>query len=77
VYTVDLPPWIPDDILQKMVTEFRDCLFRELVLMMDDMAQPAPERKSMESDSCLSTASNESAPDTTDREEWVRIVLKK
>jgi hypothetical protein len=77
VYTVDLPPWIPDDILQKMVTEFRDCLFRELVLMMDDMAQPAPERKSMESDSCLSTASNESALNTTDREEWVPIVPKK
>ena len=61
VYAVDLPPWIPDEILQKMVAEFRASLLRELVEMMDEMAQLEPKCNSMESDSGLSAASHESA----------------
>jgi len=60
-----------------MVTEFRERLFRELVLMMDETAEPGRNRKSMESDSYLSTASNESVPDETSRAEWVPIVPRK
>jgi hypothetical protein len=77
VHAVDLPSWIPSDILQKMVTEFRERLFRELVLMMDETAEPGSDRKSMESDSGLSTASNESVPDETSPEEWLPIDPRK
>jgi hypothetical protein len=76
VYAVDLPPWTPDEVLEKMVANFRDWLFRELVLMMDEMAQPGPERRSMESDSCLSTASTDSTLRATGREEWLTFPPK-
>jgi hypothetical protein len=79
VYTVDLPPWIPDIVLQQMMTEFRKRLSHELILMMNKMAEPKPERSSMESDSCLSTASNESGTNAAHprrRTKWISIVRR-
>jgi hypothetical protein len=73
MYMVDLPPWVPRGMLEKMVTEFRDRLFRELVLMIKRMAETGSDRNSMKSDSCLSTVSNESGPDVTRPTQWISV----
>ena len=72
MYTVDLPPGIPDEMLDTLVQHFRVRLRRELIIMANKMGKPAPERSSMESESALSTATHESGPEVPrTKDSWV------
>jgi hypothetical protein len=62
---VRLPPWLPREIVKKMVVRFQDILRHEIMFLMQDSNSPHG-RSSIESDSGFSASSSETASSVED-----------
>ena len=58
LYVVDLPPWLPHDVLVEMVDRFEKILDQQIFTMMLDRTARRARRSSEQSASALSTGSH-------------------
>lgn len=63
LYKVELPPWLPRDLMKEMVAKFEDVLRDEIFdMMLENVRRNKARRPSGQSTSAMSTGSHRSNP---------------